>query len=55
MSTDQTRTSRDGLFRRWLLLVVLSGLGLQLYFVARVIAMRYVDPQSTAFERSQIM
>jgi len=55
MSTDQTRTSRGGLFRRWLLLVVLSGLGLQLYFVARVIAMRYVDPQSTAFERSQIM
>jgi monofunctional biosynthetic peptidoglycan transglycosylase len=38
-----------------LLLVVLSGLGLQLYFVARVFAMRYVDPQSTAFERSQIM
>ena len=38
MSTDQTRTSRGGLFRRWLLLVVLSGLGLQLYFVARVIA-----------------
>ena len=32
------------MLRRWLLLVILSGLGLQLYFVTRVIAMRYVDP-----------
>lgn len=46
---------RGRLFRRWLVLVLLSGLGLQLYFVARVAMMRYVDPQSTAFERSQIV
>ena len=43
------------LFRRWLMLVLLSGLGLQLYLVARVVMMRYVDPNSTAFERSQIV
>ena len=42
------------LFKRWLVLVLLSFLGLQVYFLARVAMMRYVDPQSTAFERSQI-
>lgn len=55
MPSDKAPGNFGRLFRRWLLLVVLSGLGLQIYFVARVIAMRYVDPQSTAFERSQIM
>ena len=43
------------LFKRWLVLVLLSFLGLQVYFLARVAMMRYVDPQSTAFERSQIL
>ena len=43
------------LFKRWLVLVLLSCLGLQVYFLARVAMMRYVDPQSTAFERSQIL
>ena len=38
---------------RWLLLVLLAGLALQLYFVARIGMMRWVDPQSTAFQRSE--
>ena len=33
------------LFKRWLVLVLLSFLGLQVYFLARVAMMRYVDPQ----------
>jgi monofunctional biosynthetic peptidoglycan transglycosylase len=39
--------------RNGLLLAVLAGLLLQLYFVARIAAMNVVDPQSTAFERSE--
>ena len=39
---------------RWLLLIVISALALQLFFVLRVIGMRWIDPQSTAFERSEI-
>ena len=39
--------------RNGLLLVALAGLLLQLYFVARIAAMNVVDPQSTAFERSE--
>ena len=39
---------------RWLLLVLLAGLALQLFFVLRVVSMRLIDPQSTAFERSEI-
>ena len=54
-TSTRTRVSRGQLFRRWLLFVVLSVLGLQLYFVARVAMMRFVDPQSSAFERSQIV
>ncbi len=38
---------------RWTGLVLLAGLGLQLYFVGRVAAMAVVDPQSTAFQRSE--
>jgi monofunctional glycosyltransferase len=41
-------------FGRCLLLLVLAGLALQLFFVMRVLAMRWIDPQSTAFERSEI-
>ena len=55
MPSDKAPGKFGRLLRRWMMLVVLSGLGLQIYFVARVITMRYVDPQSTAFERSQIM
>lgn len=36
------------------LLVVLAGLSLQLYFVARVALMVVVNPESTAFERSAV-
>jgi monofunctional glycosyltransferase len=39
---------------RWMLVVVCAGLSLQLFFIARVISMRWIDPQSTAFERTQM-
>ena len=38
---------------RGLLLMVLALLGLQLYFALRIGAMAYLDPESTAFERSE--
>ncbi|MBK9441995.1 MAG: transglycosylase domain-containing protein [Comamonadaceae bacterium] len=38
---------------RWLVLVVVAGVLLQLYFVARIATMLVIDPQSTAFERSE--
>ncbi len=41
-------------FGRWLLLFMLTLFALQLFFVLRVISMRWIDPQSTAFERSEI-
>ncbi len=41
-------------FLRLLLLVVLSGLSLQLYFVGRIALMAAVNPESTAFERSAV-
>ena len=37
---------------RLLLLVFLAALSLQLYFVGRIALMAWVDPESTAFERS---
>ena len=40
-------------FLRWLGLVVVAVLALQLFFVARIAAMAVVAPQSTAFERSE--
>ena len=40
-------------FGRWLALVALSGLGLQIFFIARIATMRYIDPGSTAFQRSE--
>jgi monofunctional glycosyltransferase len=39
---------------RWLTWVLIAGVALQLFFVLRVISMRWIDPQSTAFERSEI-
>ena len=39
---------------RLLGLVLLAGLGLQLYFVARIALMAVIAPESTAFERSEI-
>jgi monofunctional biosynthetic peptidoglycan transglycosylase len=38
---------------RWLALVLLAGIALQLYFVGRIALMAVVDPQSTAFQRSE--
>lgn len=40
-------------FVRWLLWLLLAGVGLQLFFVARIALMLVVDPQSTAFMRSE--
>ncbi|MCP5282200.1 MAG: monofunctional biosynthetic peptidoglycan transglycosylase [Rhodoferax sp.] len=40
-------------FWRWLGLVVLAGLLLQLFFVARIATMVVIDPQSTSFQRSE--
>jgi len=39
---------------RWLLLVLVAGLAVQLYFVSRIALMTVVDPQSTAFQRSEM-
>ena len=39
---------------RILVLIVLAGLSLQLYFVARIALMTVVDPQSTTFQRSEM-
>lgn len=38
---------------RWLALVLLAFMALQLYFVGRIAAMTVVDPESTTFQRSE--
>jgi monofunctional biosynthetic peptidoglycan transglycosylase len=38
---------------RWVGLLLLAALGLQLYFVGRIACMAAFDPQSTSFERSE--
>ncbi|MCY7318249.1 MAG: transglycosylase domain-containing protein, partial [Ramlibacter sp.] len=38
---------------RWILLVLLAALALQLFFVVRIAAMAVIDPQSTSFQRSE--
>jgi monofunctional biosynthetic peptidoglycan transglycosylase len=38
---------------RWLALLLLALLALQLFFVLRIAAMTVLDPQSTAFQRSE--
>ena len=40
-------------FARWLGLLLVSFLALQLYFVARIAAMAVVAPESTSFQRSE--
>ena len=40
-------------FGRWLLLLLLAFVGLQLFFVLRVLSMQWLMPESTAFQRSQ--
>ena len=39
---------------RILVLIILGGIALQLYFAARIALMKVVDPQSTTFQRSEI-
>lgn len=39
---------------RWLALLLIAGLALQVFFLARIALMARVDPQSTAFERSEL-
>jgi len=39
---------------RWIVLALLAGLALQLYFAGRIALMLVLDPQSTAFQRSEI-
>jgi monofunctional biosynthetic peptidoglycan transglycosylase len=39
---------------RWLALLALSALALQLYFVLRIALMFAIDPQSTTFQRSEL-
>ncbi len=38
---------------RWLLWILLAGVALQLFFVLRIALMLVIDPQSTAFMRSE--
>lgn len=38
---------------RWVVLLLVAGVALQLFFVARIAAMVVVDPQSTTFQRSE--
>ncbi len=38
---------------RWLALVAVAALALQLFFVARIAMMAVIDPQSTSFQRSE--
>ena len=40
-------------FGRWLMLLVLAAVGLQLFFVLRIAGMAWVAPESTSFQRSQ--
>ena len=41
------------LFLRWILLLVLALVGLQLFFVLRIASMALIAPESTAFQRSE--
>jgi monofunctional biosynthetic peptidoglycan transglycosylase len=38
---------------RWIALVLLAGVALQLFFVLRIAAMTVIDPESTTFQRSE--
>ena len=39
---------------RWVVLVLLAALALQLFFVVRIGMMAVIDPQSTSFQRSEV-
>jgi monofunctional biosynthetic peptidoglycan transglycosylase len=47
------KTSRFRPWLRWLLLVLVASLGLQVFFLARIAVMARVAPESTSFERSE--
>jgi monofunctional biosynthetic peptidoglycan transglycosylase len=47
------RLARMKALGRWLLLFVLAGVALEMFFIARIALAATVDPQSTAFERSE--
>ena len=38
---------------RWIALVILAFIALQLFFIGRIAAMAILDPQSTTFQRSE--
>lgn len=38
---------------RWVLCLLVAGLALQFFFIARIALMAVIDPQSTAFQRSE--
>ena len=38
---------------RWILLVLVAALALELFFVVRIATMAVIDPQSTSFQRSE--
>jgi monofunctional biosynthetic peptidoglycan transglycosylase len=38
---------------RWIALVLIAGLALQLFFLSRIAIMAAIDPQSTSFQRSE--
>ncbi|MDF3823489.1 hypothetical protein P3G55_26685, partial [Leptospira sp. 96542] len=40
---------------RWLALLLIAALALQIFFLGRIALMTRVDPQSTAFERSEFL
>ncbi len=42
-----------GVIKPWLVGVLVLALGLQLYFLLRIVAMHWIDPTSTTFERSE--
>jgi len=39
---------------RWIACLVVAGLALELFFLARIAAMAAIDPQSTTFQRSEM-
>ena len=40
---------------RGVVLLLVAFVTLQLYFVGRIALMRWIDPQSTTFQRSEIL
>ncbi len=47
------KVTRFRTYLRWLLLIAVAWLGLQVFFLARIAVMARVSPESTTFERSE--